>query len=174
MSLELIQHPVFGTKYVVADFTFWIPFKTILSRKKKETGFKKYFWNTLKMPPLWKAESLPTSLRQFSLFLLWFDYSSNEVGASPKEFEGLCLFYYLFRQEVFFRPRFDLGSSQGYIIWFRLLIFTEFQFQKSFASKSDRYSAWGLKNGDMKFLRLEIRTLLFKYLKQGDAVVEFQ
>ena len=33
--------------------------------------------------------------------------------------------------------------------------------------------AWGLKNYDMTFVRHEIRTLLFKYIHRGDAVVEF-
>lgn len=32
---------------------------------------------------------------------------------------------------------------------------------------------WGLKNCDVTFVRREIRTLLFKYIHQGDAVVEY-
>lgn len=34
--------------------------------------------------------------------------------------------------------------------------------------------AWGLKNLDLTFVRFEIKTLLFKYILQGDAVVEFK
>jgi len=33
--------------------------------------------------------------------------------------------------------------------------------------------AWGLENGDLSFVRREMRDLLFKYIKQGDAVVEY-
>jgi hypothetical protein len=34
--------------------------------------------------------------------------------------------------------------------------------------------AWGLKNSNLTFVRREIRALLFKYINQGDAVLEFE
>lgn len=42
----------------------------------------------------------------------------------------------------------------------------------SFASAAEGLAAWGLKNYDMTFVRREIRTLVFKYIHRGDAVVE--
>jgi hypothetical protein len=34
--------------------------------------------------------------------------------------------------------------------------------------------AWGLKNSNMTFVRDEMRSLLFKYIDQGLAIVEFK
>jgi hypothetical protein len=54
------------------------------------------------------------------------------------------------------------------------MISTNFQGQARFSSPADAMAAWGLKNRDLRFVRHEIRTLLFKYINQGDAVVQFQ
>ena len=37
-----------------------------------------------------------------------------------------------------------------------------------------RMEAWGLKHYDVTFVRREIRTILFEYVRRGDAVVEFK
>jgi hypothetical protein len=34
--------------------------------------------------------------------------------------------------------------------------------------------AWDLKSNDLKFVRREIRTLLFKYIDSDQAVVEYE
>ena len=52
-------------------------------------------------------------------------------------------------------------------------IYANFQCQTSFASTADVLVAWGLKNYDLLFVRHEIRTLIFKYIHQGDAVVVY-
>jgi len=40
-------------------------------------------------------------------------------------------------------------------------------------SAAERMILWGLKNSDVTFVRREIRSLLFKYIAQGDASVEY-
>jgi len=52
-------------------------------------------------------------------------------------------------------------------------IYPEFGFQTKFPSEAEGLAAWGLKNSDMTFVRREIRTLLYKYVHQGDALVEY-
>ena len=47
------------------------------------------------------------------------------------------------------------------------------KFQTSFASAAEGLAAWGLKNYNMTFVRRELRTLVFKYIHRGDAVVEY-
>jgi len=39
---------------------------------------------------------------------------------------------------------------------------------------ADGMAAWGLKNGDMSFVRREIMSVLFKYIREGNAVVEYE
>jgi hypothetical protein len=85
----------------------------------------------------------------------------------------LCLLHDLFREKILFKPRFHNGSYKGSFDRFLLPIYTDFQSQSSFSSVADLLEAWGLKNSDVTFVRREIRTLLFKYIHQGDAVVEY-
>jgi Ulp1 family protease len=47
-------------------------------------------------------------------------------------------------------------------------------FQTRFTSGLEAATAWGLKGGNMKFVRREIRALLFKYINDGQAVVEYE
>ena len=51
---------------------------------------------------------------------------------------------------------------------------TNFQSQKSFSSIVERLAAWGLETDDVSFVRRDMTALLFKYMKQGDAVVEYE
>ena len=53
------------------------------------------------------------------------------------------------------------------------MIYANFKCQTSFFSTAEGLAAWGLKNYDMAFIRQEIQTLVFKYVHQGDAVVEY-
>jgi hypothetical protein len=49
----------------------------------------------------------------------------------------------------------------------------KFRYQTKFSSPEDGLLAWGLRNPDMTFLRREIRAILYKYIQNGDATVEF-
>ena len=42
-----------------------------------------------------------------------------------------------------------------------------------FPTSADRLAAWGLKNSNMTFIHRELRTLLYKYVCQGEVVLEF-
>jgi hypothetical protein len=55
-----------------------------------------------------------------------------------------------------------------------IIISADFHFQTKFSSAADGLAAWGLNNTtiNMKFIRREIRTLLLKYINEGDGVVE--
>jgi hypothetical protein len=50
----------------------------------------------------------------------------------------------------------------------------DFYFQTRFTTRLEAEAAWGLKGGNMKFVRREIRALLFKYINEGEAVVEYE
>jgi hypothetical protein len=78
-----------------------------------------------------------------------------------------------FAKKNLFKPRFHNGPHKGLFGQFLQPIYTDFRSQSSFTSAADRLAAWGLKNGDVTFVRREIRTLLYKYIHQGDAVVEY-
>jgi len=47
-------------------------------------------------------------------------------------------------------------------------------FQTRFTSKLEAATAWGVKDRNIKFIRHEIRALLFKYINEGEAVVEYE
>jgi hypothetical protein len=51
--------------------------------------------------------------------------------------------------------------------------FIDLYSKAKFSSAADVLSGWGLKNHNMMFVRREIRTLLFKYISQGDASAEY-
>ena len=84
------------------------------------------------------------------------------------------LLHYLFRQKIFLQPRFDDGSYKGSLNPFISIIGAKIQYQTKFSSASQPMEAWGLKNYDMTFVHREIRTILFEYVRRGDAVVEFE
>jgi hypothetical protein len=46
--------------------------------------------------------------------------------------------------------------------------------QTRFTTHLEAATAWGLKGWSMKFVRHEIRALLFKYINEGEAVVEYE
>jgi hypothetical protein len=50
----------------------------------------------------------------------------------------------------------------------------QFQSQTQYHSTADRMAAWGLKNSDLMFVRHELRSLLFRYLSCGKALVEYE
>jgi len=50
----------------------------------------------------------------------------------------------------------------------------DYYFQTRFTTQLEAATAWGLKDGNVKFVRREIRALLFKYINEGEAVVEYE
>jgi hypothetical protein len=53
------------------------------------------------------------------------------------------------------------------------IIGSKILYQTKFSTLKQRMEAWGLKNYDVTFVRREIRTILFEYVRRGDALVEF-
>jgi hypothetical protein len=54
------------------------------------------------------------------------------------------------------------------------VISTHFQRQASFSSMPDTLKGWGLSSSNMTFFRYEMRALLFRYINQGDAMIEYE
>jgi hypothetical protein len=54
------------------------------------------------------------------------------------------------------------------------VISTHFQRQASFSSMPDTMKGWGLSSSNMTFFRDEMRALLFRYINQGDAMIEYE
>ena len=102
-------------------------------------------------------------------------YSYNEAGASPIEYLRLWLLLNLFCEKVFFEPRFDHDSDQGYLNPSFVVVSADFDFpyQTKFPSFADSMLAWGLESSNMTFVRREISSLLFTYVDRGDAEVEY-
>ena len=96
----------------------------------------------------------------------------KQVPLQPNSKDCAC-FAVFFRQFFFFEPGYYHGSGQGLSDRCIQTIYTNFQCQTLFASTVDVLAAWGLKNYDISFVHREIRTIIFKYIHQGDAVVEY-
>src|ERR1700678_29528 len=100
--------------------------------------------------------------------------SSNYSGAPSNKQQRLWVLFNLFCQEVLFQSRSDHDSHSGRAHFSLPLISTNSQCQTRFSSVADRLVGWGLQDTNMTSVRHEMRTLLFKYINEGDAVVEFQ
>jgi len=78
-----------------------------------------------------------------------------------------------FAQTFFSNPEWTLNRIKV-IFSISASILTNFHSQDSFSSSADRLAAWGLETDDLSFVRRDLKSLLFKYMKEGDAVVEYE
>lgn len=106
----------------------------------------------------------------FSIFLslmkVPIQYNSNDCGC----------FLIFFGKRFFQSPDLVLSLLKVFISHLCLpsLKSTHFRIQTKFSSPEARLVAWDLKSNDMTFVRRDIRSLVFQYIRCGDAVVEYE
>ena len=157
-----------GTHFKFGGYTkhssaFHIPFELLSLQKKKESGFKTYFWRG-------HINTLCQCSDKWS-YIYNICYLPNKTGSTPIKFKRLQLFHNILWQ----KDLLDSELTMGFIKviqkknQFIHLIFAEFQYQRSFPFPEARMAAWGLKVFNVTFVWLGIRSLLLKYIQLGNS-----